>query len=208
MKMVLMIAYVFTLAIFGILFICVATLGYFTQIILQYPVLVIFTSGVIFYVMAFLFAYVFLNNSRLYSWSYLILFMAAYSAIVAGLFVSFTPPLLKMNASRVRFHPTENCNTIEDPQKYLCFILGKKFYTTFEKRCDGIVSNATSFYIISLWIPPKESVCKTGLYRVSSCMLEITRLLPFDYCTTGYVGSQYVSLPQNTAKLLHDDMAN
>jgi hypothetical protein len=46
----------------------------------------------------------------------------------------------------------------------------------------------------------------TGWYRVSNCMWEVMRFLPFD-CITGYVSNHYVDLPASTARLLHDKEA-
>lgn len=274
------ISYLSALAVFGTLLVLMANSGFLTQIILQYPFFLFILSGIILYGIAFLFDFIFLGRSRLYyNKSYFLAFMAVWSAIMGIIFMSLIPPL-KLNTERIIFRPTNNCNMFENPTKYICSIMGKKFYTTVIKGCDGTVTNATLFYIISTWIPAKgqyrlknrvifhpenitngefehkesyplpKGYCiqeykdedspssddrlrvafsswtkamvnvgdtgyidksdleeyNTGWYKVSNCMWEITRLLPLeDYCITGYVSSMYVTLPDNVARILHDN---
>lgn len=80
--------------------------------------------------------------------------MAVYVPFLAAVFVSLMPPL-KINAFRAVFHPTSNCDTFQDPPTYICFIQGKKFYTTVERQCHE-TADATPLYITSLWIPSKN----------------------------------------------------
>ena len=271
------VSFLSALVIFGALIIFMANSGLLTRIVLEYPLVLFIVSGVIISTMIFLFDFIFLGNSRLTDWSYFLKFMAVYCVIMAVVFVTFIPPL-KMNTERIIFRPTENCNMFENPTRYVCFILGDKIYITTKRGCVGTVTNATSFYIISLWIPSKNqyrlknkvffhpenatdeapkppywlpgNYCiqeyidesspsthdrlrvsfiswtnssvitsdsgyierthlepyTTGWYKVSNCRWEVTRWLPFDgYCITGYVSNHYVNLPENMARLLHDN---
>lgn len=43
----------------------------------------------------------------------------------------------------------------------------------------------------------------TGWYKVSNCKLELSRLFLKNYCTTGYVSSFYVNVPEHMKSLLH-----
>lgn len=271
-------SYLSILAVFGALLIFMANSGFLIHMILQYPFLFIMASGVIIYSIMYLSDLIFYNNSRLYNKSHFFWFLALYVAVMAGVFAYFIP-LLKMNEVRIIFRPNENCNMFENPPKYICYIRGtEKCYTTIRRGCDETATNATSFYIISLWIPSKRqyklkervyfhpdnitdtepkppywlpvNYCiqefiedhspstddqlrvsfvswntttfentadtgyinrsdleeyHTGWYIVSNCMWEMMRLLPFDYCITGYVSNHYVDLPDYIARLLHDE---
>lgn len=146
-------AYLSVLAIFGAIVVQMAYSGFLTQMILQYPFFLFIISGVILYGTAFLFDFIFLGRSRLYrNKSYFPFFMAGWCAIASVVFMSLIPPL-KMNTGRIIFRPTENCCMFENPPKYICSIMGQKFYTTVIRGCDGTVTNASSFYIISMYIP-------------------------------------------------------
>ena len=78
--------------------------------------------------------------------------MSIWCAVIGIIFISFIPPL-KLDIPRIIFRPSAHCNYFEDPPNYVCSIMNQKFYTTNVSACDGNVTNATSFYIISMYIP-------------------------------------------------------
>ena len=80
--------------------------------------------------------------------------LVLFPAILVGLI-----PTLHVTAPRVIFRPTPSCSTYDNPPRYICSILinhQQQFYITTKQKCDPQdqnFKNATSFYIISSWIP-------------------------------------------------------
>ena len=143
------------LVIFGLMVVLMAYSGILIQLVLKFPLFLIIISGMVIYGIAYLFDFIFLNRKRLNNLLYFLTSMAIWIAIAIGVFMSFIPPL-KMNAERIIFRPTDNCNMFENPTNYICSIMGQKFYTTIVRGCDGSVTNATAFYIISPWMRAKN----------------------------------------------------
>ena len=80
--------------------------------------------------------------------------MAVWSTVIGALIISFIPPL-KLNAKRIIFRPTENCNMFNNPTIYICSNDGNRFHTTTTRDCNWD-SKGSYFYIISLWIPSRD----------------------------------------------------
>lgn len=172
------------LAVFVTLFFSLANAGVLTQIVLQYPFLLILMSGIIVYGVIILSNFVFFNRSRLCTWSYFFSFMALYLAVMVGLFTYFIPRL-KMSVGRTFFRPTPHCNNFYNPAIYICFIQGEKLYTTNHTGCSDTATNTTSFYIISTWISSKNQ------YRLKSRVkfhpdIGPSYWLPVKYCIQEY----------------------
>ena len=184
--------------------------GILTQVLLRYPLFLFLVSGVILYGGVLLFDFIFLVRIRFYNVKHFSIFMAVWCALMSAIFWSFIPPL-KLNAERIIFRPTDNCNFFENPPKYICSIMGKKFYITNTTFCDGTVSNATPFYIISLWMEAKNQYrLKSKVHfhpdNVTSTNGEIKLKnpywLPKEYCIQEYIDSGPESIHVSNDKQL------
>ena len=154
------ISFIIGMLLFGFVILQMARFGFLLEIILQYPFTTLLASGIVLYSFAFLFDFIFFRRVRLFDVDHLrfhfLIFLAIWFAIGGIVFFFLIPPL-NLATIRIIFRPLQNCNAFDKPPVYLCYTLGNNndqlFYTTERRECVGTVTNATSFYIISLWKP-------------------------------------------------------
>ena len=154
------ISFIIGLIIFGFAIFLMGQSGFLLELILQYPSISFLLFGIVLYSLGFLFDFVFFRRTRLYDLRFhLPTFLAIWFIVVGIIFMLLSPPL-NLTTLRIIFRFSPNCNAFERPVKYLCYTIGDNnnqlFYTTPRNVCTSEVSNDTSFYITSLWIPPNN----------------------------------------------------
>lgn len=158
------ISFIIGLIIFGFAIFWMVQSGFLLELIMQYPFISFFLFGILLYSLGFLFDFIFFRHTRLYDINHIKFHLPTFLAIwviVAGIIFMLLSPPLNLATIRIIFRRTPNCNAFENPTIYLCYTIGDNnnqlFYTTPSKQeCLGDASNVTSFYITSLWIPPKH----------------------------------------------------
>lgn len=129
--------------------------GLFVDVFLQYPVCLSFVFSALIYV---LYPVYYEKSDATKGWRWVRYCVAIF---VLLLLVSFLLiPVLSLAPDRIIFRPTPSCSTFDSPTRYICLTLNEHhkqvFYTTNWRKCDSIdpnMANASSYYIISSWIP-------------------------------------------------------
>lgn len=128
--------------------------GFLVDLFLQYPVCSAFIVSVGLYTFS---PFILDAAKNISLWRWAIIFALISSVLIAIV------PVLQLTTERIIARPTPCCSTYNNPARYLCFILNEEnkqiFYETTLRKCDRTDPNmntATSFYIISSWIPSPD----------------------------------------------------
>lgn len=154
---------------------------------LQYPISCSFLFSVGFYT----FAPLFWDSAVTTGWRWVLSCLAGF--VIVSLAMTGLIPSLKITTDRFIFRPTPSCSTFDNPARYICSILDENhqqiFYITTQRKCDRTdpqMKDASSYYILSSWIPSFDHYVTTRRIQFQPAAVpnenKPSYSLPENYC--------------------------